>query len=73
MNEPEVLCGAKAEYCSCTEPAGHEPPHRCSVPAECGGEWTGTYGAEGFEVLKFPMEDEYPFGSVLAMLRFGTL
>lgn len=73
MTEQEavVLCGAKASDCSCTEPPGHEPPHRCSLPPECGGEWTGSYDSDDFQVVRLPAEGEYPAGSLLGMISYG--
>lgn len=50
--EERVLCGAMAAYCRCAKDAGHvesgDEIHACN-PAECTGEWSGTYDASKWD------------------------
>lgn len=73
MTEPQPdLCGATAEDCVCDQPVGHADPHHCTRD-QCGGQWTGDYETDDFDVVRFPLEGEYPFGTLWPILRFGTL
>jgi hypothetical protein len=65
-------CGATADHCVCDKPPSHTGSHHCTRNS-CGSQWTGTYGSDDFEVVRLPLEDEYPFGSLLSVLRFGSL
>jgi hypothetical protein len=54
MSEPE-RCPAQAASCACALVDGHDGPHECVDQNRCCGAWRGTYGADNFEVIRWPL------------------
>lgn len=59
--EGVVICGATAAMCTCTKPVGHvedgDEIHACN-PKACTGQWTGTFGEDGWTPVVAPTRVE---------------
>lgn len=69
------MCGQQAAACICIKQPGHveagDEVHACD-PDRCGGSWTGSEGADDFNVASFPGLSDQVNEMLLRLLMEGS-